>query len=408
MSEHEKDHKKKHSDNNPFIIVIIVLLIVIAILAFFVWKNIGNKNNSNWNNTYTWITNNSWTTVSTNDNSANISVTVIWDKRCPKCNAQWIVDNLKNAPFLKNSKFEAKDFADEWVAKFLKDNKIEKLPSIIFNTNNIWTDKDSTEFTKILKPITEWKFEIDPTITRADFDPYAEICNNKIDDNWDNLIDCLDPTCSKEFKCSPKVDKPVSELYIMSYCPYWLQAQKWYLEVMNKLWKVADIKIKFVQYVMHWQKEADENVKQYCIQNEQNDKYIPYLKCFLDKEWKGEECIKQNKLDEKKLNSCITKTKKDFKVDELMNDKSKQYPDFNLNKETALKAWVQWSPTFVVNWMKIEEIWRDAKSYADAICSTFKNKPKECLQDFQAVTFDPMFGFTTWQWANSANPQCGN
>jgi hypothetical protein len=27
------------------------------------------------------------------------------------------------------------------------------------------------------------------------FDPYAEICDNKIDDNGDNLVDCMDPTC---------------------------------------------------------------------------------------------------------------------------------------------------------------------------------------------------------------------
>ena len=35
------------------------------------------------------------------------------------------------------------------------------------------------------------------------------------------------------------------------------------------------------------------------------------------------------------------------------------------------------------------------KAYADAICSTFKNKPAECSEKFQDVNFDPMFGFTT-------------
>lgn len=46
---------------------------------------------------------------------------------------------------------------------------------------------------------------------------------------------------------------------------------------------------------------------------------------------------------------------------------------------------------------------RNAKAYADAICSTFKNKPKECEQQFQDVNFDPNFGFTS----NGSNANSG-
>jgi hypothetical protein len=53
---------------------------------------------------------------------------------------------------------------------------------------------------------------------------------------------------------------------------------------MSKLGEVADVNVKFVQYIMHGQKEADENVVQYCIQKEQKDKYIDYLNCFLAEE----------------------------------------------------------------------------------------------------------------------------
>ena len=55
----------------------------------------------------------------------------------------------------------------------------------------------------------------------------------------------------------------------------------------------------------------------------------------------------------------------------------------------------------------MDKVWRNAKAYADAICSTFKNKPKECEQKFQDINFDPMFGFTTWNWSASANSGCG-
>jgi hypothetical protein len=41
---------------------------------------------------------------------------------------------------------------------------------------------------------------------------------------------------------------------------------------------------------------------------------------------------------------------------------------------------------------------------AEAICSTFKNKPKECDQTFQDITFDPLFGFTSN--GSTANAGC--
>jgi hypothetical protein len=88
-----------------------------------------------------------------------------------------------------------------------------------------------------------------------------------------------------------------------------------------------------------------------------------------------------------------------------MKDKSKQYPDFDINKDEALVAWVQGSPTFVLNGIKIDKIWRNAKAYAEVICSTFKIRPKECDQTFQDINFDPMFGFTS-NWAN-ASSGCG-
>jgi hypothetical protein len=85
----------------------------------------------------------------------------------------------------------------------------------------------------------------------------------------------------------------------------------------------------------------------------------------------------------------------------------KPYPDFDVNKTEATLAEVQWSPTFVLNGIKLDKVWRSAKAYADVICSSFKNKPKECEATFQDVNFDPMFGFTTWNGSAAANSGCG-
>lgn len=377
-------------------VIIIVLLIIISVLAFFVWKNYNvifwGKNKIENNNTNTTSTNTSWTVAS------DVTVKVIWDKRCPECPTKQISDQLKKLPFLAWAKFEEVDFSDEWIKDFVKANNIKALPAFLLNTKNV----SDSQFAWYLQETPAWLYSLN---VWAEFDPFGEVCDNWVDDNGDKLIDCADTTCSKDIKCAPKVDKPVADLYIMSYCPYGLQAQKWYLEVMSKLSSVADINIKFVPYVMHDQKEADENVVQYCIQKEQRETYTKYLNCYLAEEGKWAACRKEAKVDETKLTSCITATKKEFSVDEKMAEKSesKPYPDFDINKDEATKAWVQWSPTFVLNGIKLEKVWRNAKAYAEAICSTFKNKPKECEQKFQDITFDPMFGFTS----NGSNASSG-
>jgi len=69
-----------------------------------------------------------------------------------------------------------------------------------------------------------------------------------------------------------KSDKPDVKLFVMSYCPYGLQAEKMYLPVYNLLKDKTNMGIYFVNYAMHGKKELDENLRQYCIQKDQNDK----------------------------------------------------------------------------------------------------------------------------------------
>ena len=396
MAENQNNDFKKcdNCDKWPYI-VIIILMLIISVLAFFtglyfnslnlepkIDNKIVNTNTNSTTQSSTWV-------IDTKD----LIVKIIWDKRCSSCQTTELITQMKTLPFLNWALFEELDFSDVWVKDLLKTNAITKIPAVIFNSNKIseaWFVQYLEETPEKLYSLNVW----------SEFDPFGEICDNWIDDNEDNLIDCADPTCSKDFKCAPKVDRPVADLYIMSYCPYWLQAQKWYLEVMSKLSKVADVNIKFVPYIMHAQKEADENVIQYCIQKNEKDKYTKYLNCFLAEDNKNEACRKEVWVDENKLKTCITSTKKEFSVDEKMKDTSKQFPDFDLDKTEALEAWVQGSPTFVLNGIKLDKMWRNAKAYADAICSTFKNKPKECNETFQNINFDPMFGFTS-NWSNA-------
>lgn len=201
---------------------------------------------------------------------------------------------------------------------------------------------------------------------------------------------------------TPKSDKPEVWLFIMSYCPYWLQAQKWILDVMKRFNNVADVKIKFVHYIMHWVKEAQENVRQYCIQSEQTEKFTQYLECFL-KAWETDKCLADTNINTSKLDTCYADTYKKYDIEKNIAEWG-QYPPFGVDAEESKTAWVQWSPTLVINW-KIVETGRSANDYKEAICNAFNNKPSVCNEDFVKVAYDPQFGFTS-NWGTVAG-WCG-
>jgi hypothetical protein len=209
---------------------------------------------------------------------------------------------------------------------------------------------------------------------------------------------------------APKSDKPVVELFVMSYCPYGTQIEKGIVPVVEALGKNIDFKLKFVSYAMHEKKEVDENTRQYCIDKEQGAKLLPYLKCFLKAGDSGA-CLKEQKIDEKKLAACVTATDKQFKITELFNDKANwnsSFPPFNIHKAENDKYGVQGSPTLVINGKEISA-GRDAASLSKAICGAFNDgkKPKECDNKFASASPTPGFGEGT-QAAGSGSAPAAN
>ncbi|NCU44540.1 hypothetical protein EOM71_02570 [Candidatus Falkowbacteria bacterium] len=191
-----------------------------------------------------------------------------------------------------------------------------------------------------------------------------------------------------------KSDKPVIELFVMSYCPYGLQMERGILPVAEKLGDKIDFKIKFCDYAMHEKTEIDENLAQYCIQKEQNDKFISYLNCFL-KSGKASDCYKEVKIDETSLQSCITASDKQFGITTGYNNKDAwkgQFPPFDVDKEDNAKYGVQGSPTLIINGQEISAN-RDSASLLKTICSAFNNAPEECSAELSSES--PAAGFAS-------------
>jgi len=204
-----------------------------------------------------------------------------------------------------------------------------------------------------------------------------------------------------------KTDRPDVKLFVMSYCPYGLQMQKAFLPVYNLLKDKAEMGVYFVNYIMHEKKEIDENLRQYCIQKEQKEKYYDYLSCFV-KDGNFEGCLSEAKIDTTKMESCISKTDEQYKITSQYNDKSTwlngSFPRFDVYTDLNEKYGVQGSPTVVINDVVVEVNPRSPEKFKETICQAFNSPPEECSQTLSNTAFSSGFGLEAS--STSSGGQC--
>ena len=204
-----------------------------------------------------------------------------------------------------------------------------------------------------------------------------------------------------------KTDKPKVEVFVMSHCPYGTQIEKGIIPVMEALGDKADIEIKFCDYAMHGETELKEQLNQYCIQEEQNDKFISYLKCFLG-EGNGDQCINDVGVDRTKLDACVASTDAKYSVMADFENKENyrgQFPGFGVHKTEVAQYGVQGSPSLVINGVT-SRTGRDAASLQKAICDAFTTAPTECETPLDAAAPSPGFGFNAGTGAATADAGC--
>lgn len=176
-----------------------------------------------------------------------------------------------------------------------------------------------------------------------------------------------------------KNDKPKVELFVMSYCPYGTQIEKGILPTVEALGNKIDFSLKFVDYAMHGPKELEENLRQYCIDKEQNDKLFSYLTCFLKND-NSASCLTSTGVNKEKLTACTQSADKEFKVTAQLASKENwkgDFPPFDVHKADNLKYDVKGSPTLVINGVKTDSA-RDSASLLKTICGAFSTEPEIC------------------------------
>jgi protein-disulfide isomerase len=184
----------------------------------------------------------------------------------------------------------------------------------------------------------------------------------------------------------PKFDKPVAELFVMTYCPYGTQAEKGLIPALKTLGTKINGKIRFVHYFMHGDKEEQETYTQVCLREEQSNKFIPYLECFLS-DSNSSRCLVSVVADKAKLADCLV-------------NRSKEY--YAQDSELSNKYGVGGSPTLVINGIQ-SDAGRSPASYLAGICAGFKDAPADCGKEVSSVTPSPGFGYTQTAAASSGS-----
>ena len=183
----------------------------------------------------------------------------------------------------------------------------------------------------------------------------------------------------------PKSDKPKVELFVMTHCPYGLQAEKGIIPAIEALGNKIDAQVRFVHYFMHGDQEEKETYSQVCIREEQASKFNDYLKCFTV-EGDGAKCVTQTGVNKTKLASCVAAKSKDY---------------YKTDSDLSNGYGVQGSPTLVINGVQ-SNAGRDPASYLAGICGAFNNAPEECAKQLASASPAPGFGSGTASNNNAA------
>ena len=185
---------------------------------------------------------------------------------------------------------------------------------------------------------------------------------------------------------TPKSDKPKVELFVMTHCPYGTQAEKGIIPVFELLGDKIDAQIRFVHYFMHEPEETETPI-QVCIREEQPDKYLDYLKCFLE-DGDSDRCLKEARVSKTELNACV-------------EDRAGDY--YASDSELSQGYGVSGSPTFVINGQQVSSS-RSPAAYLATICSAFNEAPAECEEELNTANPSPGFGYDTT--ASDSSAQC--
>ncbi len=211
-----------------------------------------------------------------------VKLTVITDKRCgAKCDSTRMIQSLKS--IFMGLKADVKDWNDPGVKDIAKAAGVTKLPALFFDKS---VEEDKAGYDHMKRWLTKTgNFYI--VKVRAEFDPTAEICDNKKDDTGNGKVDCDDETCANTLACRPETPKKI-EVFVMSQCPFGKMAVNAMPEVLKAFKGDIDFDLNIIATQsgdnitsMHGPKEVEEDIRWICAKEHyaKNNLFMNYVTC---------------------------------------------------------------------------------------------------------------------------------
>ncbi|MFA5878192.1 MAG: hypothetical protein WC845_02380 [Candidatus Staskawiczbacteria bacterium] len=203
-----------------------------------------------------------------------------------------------------------------------------------------------------------------------------------------------------------KADKPVLEAFVVSQCPYGVQMQRVFAKAIEEAPALKDsLKIRYIGTIeggkviaMHGDAEAQENLRQICIRDEQASKYWKYISCYM-KAGDVEGCLTSTGIDKNKLAGCISTESRGLAY-------AKE--DFDLTAQYSISG----SPTMILGGDQISESGfggRTADAAKSIVCCAFNSQPDFCSQtlsqDAAATSFSE--NYSSGSGAPNSGAGCG-
>ncbi|MEM3031059.1 MAG: hypothetical protein QXH27_04965 [Candidatus Micrarchaeia archaeon] len=211
----------------------------------------------------------------------------------------------------------------------------------------------------------------------------------------------LEPEQPAQPPSIPKSDKPSVMLFVMSFCPYGIMAEKAMAPVVQALANATEIEPHFVIYggfcaggrcnpsdyciaggslcSMHGLDELLEDVRQLCIWKHARAKFWDYV-MYVDNN-----CSIHN------IGTCWRDAANATGIDQAAIEACQQSEaEALLRAEASLNAQfgVQGSPTLVINGVQYEGS-RTPQAFLQAVCGAFNNPPAGCNATLEAAPSSP-------------------
>lgn len=196
----------------------------------------------------------------------------------------------------------------------------------------------------------------------------------------------------------PKTDKPEVQLFVMSFCPYGIQAENAMKPVVDLLGDKANIKVHFIANVggttpdsiqsLHGAVEAQEDLRQVCIMKYYDQKtfwsYLMTINANCSSKYRDATAYDQCWKD------AATKADIDVSKIDTCSKSSEGVELLKADDELSSSKGITGSPTLLINGVRYSGA-RTPDAFKEAICSAFTNPPSECSQQL-STTSSPTSG----------------